>query len=140
MFKEPKDFNATLISRVRQGIAHVINYKEYAQLPASLKRMYYPLFNRMDTTYRLQQRFMRARRDIDQTTISPTIVRHRAVIMSRQRTQEPVQEFQPAGDLVVASPATSKTPMSKKTMTEIIQETRLTLAHPPKVSARFSRY
>lgn len=138
--KEPKDFNATLISRVRQGVAYVINWKEFAKLPTTLKTWYYPLFRRMDTTYRLKQQYMRARRDIDPGTVSPTIVTPRRVMIPRQRTMEPVKEFQPAGALVESNGRGTKTPLSKRTMSDIVMETRESLRTRPTINTRFSRF
>lgn len=138
--KEPKDFAAQLQARVIAGTAYVIKQAEYVQLPSALQARYYPLFNRGDTPYRLKKEYMKPRKDVDPNTVTPVIIQPRAAVIPRQISKSAVTEFQPAGYKVSADGKTTKTPLSKKSLTEIVQETKTALANPPKINASYSRY
>lgn len=136
----PKDFDATLITRVIRGTAFVISANEYNSLPSNLKYKYYPLFRRADTTYRLFPQYMSARKDTDPNTQVVTIVPLRKVPLTPQIDRTTPKTLQK--EVLPINPYVSipNTELSKKSLNQITQETKSTLKNYVGVTTQYTRY
>jgi len=132
-------YNKGLLQRVLAGQAHVITYKDYNNLPISLKSRYYPLFKRFDTTYRLKVNYMKPRIDIDPNTVSPTVVQNKRVIVGKQPYKNPTTQVSPISKVSVEVTDTN-TEISHKTFGDLIQEARMLKKLPISVTTKFSNY
>ena len=135
----PKDFDATLISRVQRGIAWVISANEYNSLHTNLKSKYYPLFRRADTTYRMYPKLMKARIDIDPNTQVIRLIPRKNVVLSKQIDRNsPItlqKEILPVNQSVKVT-----TPLSSKPVNQIARETQATLNKYVGVKTTYTRY
>lgn len=135
--KTLKDFEQTLVQRVQAGIAHVIGIQEYKSLPAELKRRYYPLYRRSDTTYRMYPKYMRTRRDRDPITEKHTMVRARPATWPTlfAKSYKPTEQ---ASTNINTSVTQTNTALSRKTMAQIRSERRFLQRNPTGVTTKFS--
>ena len=138
--KTPTDDEATLLQRVRTGLAHVITANEYNSLSAELKAKYYPLYHRADTTYRMKSEFMRARRDPDPTTTSPIRIVPRAAYTPTKTPPSTVIKTTPDVPVVRTDPGSRGTEASKKTTRQILKEASQLTRKRVGVTTQFSRY
>lgn len=136
----PKEFDATLRSRAMAGTAYVISANEYNSLPESLKKKYYPLFRRADTTYRLYPQFMGVRRDTDPNTQVVRLVPRRKVVLPKQAEQEKPRQIQREILPVNNQFITPQTDLNMKSLQQIAQETQTSLVDRIRVNTQYSRY
>lgn len=137
--RTPEQFNATLLQRVRSGVAHVISANEFNSLPVDLRARYYPLFRRATTTYRLKKEYMRARQDPDPNTTPPVIVRARRVFAPTQFSKDPIRTV-PRKGVVKTDPETTDTEASTKSLSRLLSETRALVRKRVGVRTQYSRF
>jgi hypothetical protein len=137
--RTPEQFNATLVQRVRSGVAHVIAANEYNSLPLDLRNRYYPLFRRADTTYRLKKEYMRARQDPDPNTTPPVIVAAKRVSVPTQFSKSPIRTV-PWKGVVKTDPETTDTEASTKSLSRLAKETGALLRGRVGVRTQYSRF